>query len=80
MHILAEQCRDQGKAVVMVSHDINLAYQVATHAFVNDAQWSNHAWAEAEVMTAGRLEDCLGHPIERFEHGQQILFMPSVAV
>ena len=32
MALLARLCREQQKAVVMVSHDLNLAHSVATHA------------------------------------------------
>lgn len=79
MHILAEQCHAKGKAVVMVSHDINLAYQIATHALLMMPDGECILGPKQEVMTAAALSDCLGHPIERFEHGQQTLFMPSVS-
>lgn len=79
MHILAEQCHAKNKTVVMVSHDVNLSFQIATHALLMMPDGQTVLGAKDEVMSAAALSACLGHPIERFEHGNQTLFMPSVA-
>ncbi|WMW79287.1 ABC transporter ATP-binding protein [Undibacterium cyanobacteriorum] len=78
MQILSEQCHRFDKAVVMVSHDINLAYQVATHVLLMMPHGETLLGLKQDVMTAANLSACLGHPIERFEHGKQTLFMPSL--
>ena len=41
MRLLARLCREQGKTVVMVGHDLNLAHSVATHALLlmGDGAW-----------------------------------------
>ncbi|MFZ6648335.1 ABC transporter ATP-binding protein [Undibacterium sp. TJN25] len=77
MQLFARLCRQQHKAVVMVSHDLNLAYSIATHALLlmGDGAWQ--AGTAAEVMTANRLSLCLGHPIEMFRHGGQTVFLPQ---
>ena len=77
MGLLARLCRDQRKTVVMVGHDLNLAYSVATHALLlmGDGQWQ--AGPVAEVMQASILGNCLGHPIESIQHGKRILFIPA---
>ncbi|MCX7220131.1 MAG: ABC transporter ATP-binding protein, partial [Burkholderiales bacterium] len=67
------------KAVVMVSHDLNLAHRISSHALLlmGDGLWL--AGTKEQVMTAENLSLCLGHPIERFEHAQQTLFLPKEA-
>lgn len=76
MGLLARLCRDVGKAVVMVSHDLNLAHSVASHALLlmGDGQWQ--AGPVAEVMTAPILSRCLGHPIKTVRHGNRIIYLP----
>ncbi len=77
MHLLARLCRQSDKAVVLVSHDLNLAHGVATHALLlmNDGQW--HAGPVAEVMQAPLLSRCLGHPIEIVRHGGRTIYLPA---
>jgi iron complex transport system ATP-binding protein len=76
MGLLARLCRNAGKAVVMVSHDLNLAHSIATHALLlmGDGQWQ--AGPVAEVMQAPILSRCLGHPIEIVQHGNRIIYLP----
>ncbi|MQQ99863.1 ABC transporter ATP-binding protein [Glaciimonas soli] len=64
------------KAIVMVSHDLNLTRSVATHALLlmGDGAWQ--AGSIAEVMTAPLLSHCLGHQIEVIQHGDRQIFMP----
>jgi iron complex transport system ATP-binding protein len=79
MQLFARLCRDENKAVVMVSHDLNLAHRISSHALLlmGDGLWL--AGTKEQVMTADNLSLCLGHPIERFEHAQQTLFLPKQA-
>nr|WP_315475508.1 ABC transporter ATP-binding protein [uncultured Undibacterium sp.] len=78
MRLLAAECIDKNKAVVMVSHDLNLSYGIATHALLMMPGGAYISGAKAQVMTAQNLSLCLGHPIESFAHGDQTLFLPSV--
>ncbi|WP_293776346.1 ABC transporter ATP-binding protein [uncultured Oxalicibacterium sp.] len=75
MTLLAKLCKEQDKAVVMVSHDLNLAHRVATHALLlmGDGRW--HAGPVAEVMQASLLGECLGHPIEVLRHGERTIYL-----
>ncbi|MFZ6658418.1 ABC transporter ATP-binding protein [Undibacterium sp. TJN19] len=77
MQLFARLCQQQNKAVVMVSHDLNLAHRIATHALLlmGDGQWL--AGLADDVLSAEKLTHCLGHPIERFQHGEQTLFIPK---
>lgn len=76
MQLFARLCREQSKAVVMVSHDLNLAHRISSHALLimGDGSWT--AGTVAQTMTAEQLSLCLGHPIERLQHGEQTLFIP----
>jgi iron complex transport system ATP-binding protein len=76
MELLARLCRTQNKAVVLVSHDLNLAHSVASHALLlmGAGQWQSGP--VEEVMTATQLSRCLGYPIEAVRHGKRTLFIP----
>ena len=76
MSLLARLCRDEGKTVLLIGHDLNLAHSVASHALLmmGDGQWQ--AGPVANVMQAPILSRCLGHPIETVQHGSRTLFVP----
>ncbi len=65
-----------GKTVVLVSHDLNLAHDVASHALLllDDGQWQ--AGPVADVMQAPLLSRCLGHAVEAIRHGTRTIFLP----
>ncbi|HEY0847431.1 MAG TPA: ABC transporter ATP-binding protein [Noviherbaspirillum sp.] len=77
MELLARLSRTRNKAVVMVSHDLNLSYGAATHALLlmGDGQWK--AGPVQDVMNAPLLSHCLGYPIETVLHGKRLLFIPA---
>ena len=77
MQLFSRLCREVDKAVVMVSHDLNLAHRIASHALLMMGDGSWLAGTSKQVMTAEQLSLCLGHPIERFEHGDQTIFLPK---
>lgn len=77
MQLFSRLCRTSGKAVVMVSHDLNLAHRIATHALLMMGDGSWLAGPIHQVMTAEQLSLCLGHPIERFQHGEHTIFLPK---
>jgi iron complex transport system ATP-binding protein len=75
MRLLARLCRERGKTVVMVGHDLNLAHGVASHALLmmGDGQWQ--AGPVADVMQPAILSRCLGHPIDTIAHGARTIFI-----
>ncbi|MFT5643730.1 MAG: iron complex transport system ATP-binding protein [Janthinobacterium sp.] len=77
MKLLARLCREQSRTIVMIGHDLNLAYGVATHALLlmKDGQWL--AGPVADVMQADILSTCLGHPIDIILHGTRRIFIPK---
>ena len=76
MQLFSERCTKQKKSVLVVSHDLNLAYGIATHALLmmDDGKWITGR--VAEVMNAANLSRCLGYPIEQIQHGDRTLFLP----
>jgi iron complex transport system ATP-binding protein len=76
MSLLGRLCRKSAKSVVMVSHDLNLAHSVASHALLlmGDGQWQ--AGPVAEMMQAPILSRCLGHPIDIVRHGKRSIYLP----
>jgi iron complex transport system ATP-binding protein len=74
--LLARLCRRERKTVVMIGHDLNLAYGISTHALLlrGDGGWI--AGPVASVMQPALLGDYLGHPIEMIEHGGRRIFIP----
>jgi iron complex transport system ATP-binding protein len=79
MRLLARLCRERGKTVVMVGHDLNLAHSVATHALLmmGDGQWQ--AGPVGEAMQPAILSRCLGHPIDTVAHGERTIFIAGEA-
>lgn len=79
MRLLANLCAENNhtKAIVMVSHDLNLAHSIASHALLlmGDGRWK--AGPIAQVMTATILSECLGHPIEIIRHENRSIFIPT---
>ncbi len=63
MQQMAVWSRERGKAVVAVVHDLNLAWQVATHVLLlhGDGQWE--AGPCEAMMTTEKLSRCLRHPV-----------------
>jgi iron complex transport system ATP-binding protein len=76
MALLARLCREQGKTIVMVGHDLNLAWTVSTHALLLKGDGGWHAGPVGDAMQAARLGEYLGHPIETIEHAGRRIFIP----
>jgi iron complex transport system ATP-binding protein len=74
--LLSRLVREQNKAVVLVSHDLNMVHSVASHALLlmGDGRWK--AGAVDEVMQAPILSECLGYPIETVRHGSRTIYIP----
>jgi iron complex transport system ATP-binding protein len=77
MSLLALLCRECGKTVVAVGHDLNLAYGSATHALLLMGEGAWRAGTVAEVMQPAILSQCLGHPIAALAHEGRTIFVPE---
>lgn len=77
MQLFSNRARSENKAVVMVSHELNLAYSIATHVLLlmGDGTWKTGP--ASEIMTQPALmSHCLGHPVEIIWHDKQCIFLP----
>ncbi len=79
MKLVAQLCREHGKTVVMVGHDLNLAHLASTHTLLlmGDGQWE--AGRACDLMHGPTLSRYLGHPIEVIAHGERRIFIPVEA-
>ncbi|GIZ52136.1 ABC transporter ATP-binding protein [Noviherbaspirillum aridicola] len=67
----------EGRSIVIVSHDLSLAHEVATHALLlmGDGRW--HAGTVAQSMQPALLGECLGYPVEAVRHKGRTIFIPE---
>lgn len=77
MRLFSRLARESGRAVVLVSHDLNLAHSVSTHALLLMGNGDWKAGSVDAVMRADLLGACLGHPVEAVSHGGRTLFVPA---
>lgn len=77
MQLLENACLHHDKAVIMVSHDLNLSYRIATHALLMMQDGAYLYGEKAQVMTTDNLSNCLGHAILGFAHDGQMVFLPK---
>jgi iron complex transport system ATP-binding protein len=77
MRLLSDLCSRSGKTIVFVSHDLNLARSIATHALLLMGDGSWHADTADKAMQPQLLGACLGHPIEAIEHDGRIIYIPA---
>jgi iron complex transport system ATP-binding protein len=75
--LLVNLCREQGKTIIAIGHDLNLAHQASTHALLlmGDGEWL--AGPAEQVMSAPLLSRFLDHPIEVLQHGARRIFISS---
>jgi iron complex transport system ATP-binding protein len=76
MSLLSRLCRQSGKTIVMIGHDLNLAHSISTHALLlmGDGGW--HAGPVDDALQAPLLSTYLGHPIDAIEHAGRRIFIP----
>jgi iron complex transport system ATP-binding protein len=61
------RCAQDGRAVVASLHDMNLAWDLATHAVVLDGRGGAVAGTRDDVMTPQRLSQAFGVTVDRVE-------------
>lgn len=77
MRLLGRLCREQGKSVVMVLHDLNLAHEAATHALLMERDGKWRAGKVSDVMQAESLSACLGYPVTLLSHAGRTVYVPA---
>lgn len=77
MRLLARLCREQSKSLVMVVHDLNLIYEVATHALLMEEGGAWCAGRVSEIMNEEQLTRCLGYPVTLLLHEGRVVYVPA---
>lgn len=67
----------EGRGVVMVLHDINLAARYADHIILLDGRGGVIAGDRDTVLQADCLSHAFGHPLRRFELDGRVTFLPD---
>jgi iron complex transport system ATP-binding protein len=77
MATLSRLCRERGRAVAMVAHDLNLVEGVASHALllIGDGTW--RAGGVDAMMQPALLSACLGHAIDVIEHRGRRVYLAA---
>jgi iron complex transport system ATP-binding protein len=73
---LTALAREQGSALIMVLHDINLARRFCDHVLMLD-HGAAIAGAAAELLTAERLSKIYGVALKTLGAGEEICFVPN---
>jgi iron complex transport system ATP-binding protein len=74
LHELMRVATSDGKSVVYTVHDINLAFQHATHAVLMDGKGGALAGLKNEVITSEHLSAAFHHPIHGVMLGDELFF------
>ena len=75
MRTVAGLSREENRALVMVVHDLNLAWGVASHVLLlyGDGTWE--AGSCEEMMVSEKLSHCLHYAVERVSCGNRPVFV-----
>ncbi len=74
LHELMRAASQEGKSVVYTVHDINLAFQHATHAVLLDGRGGALAGPKDAVITSDHLSAAFHHPIHGVTLGGELFF------
>lgn len=74
LHELMRAASLHGKSVIYTVHDINLAFQHATHAVLLDGKGSALAGLKDDVITSAHLSAAFHHPIHGVTLGDELFF------
>lgn len=73
--LVRELCKERKKAVVMIVHDLNMAWDVASHVLLLHG---NGLWEAGEVkamMCIEKLSKCLQFPVQTVLRGERPVFI-----
>ena len=75
LELVKELCREQGKAVVTIVHDLNMAWDVATHVLLLYGNGHWEAGRAESMMCTEKLSKCLQFPVQAMIHGKRPVFL-----
>lgn len=73
--LIRELCREKNKAVVMVVHDLNMAWDVASHVLLLHGNGLWEAGKREAMMCTEKLSECLQFPVQTVLHGDRMVFV-----
>jgi len=76
LHTLASSCRDNGSAVIMVLHDINLAARFADHVLLLTGNGEHRPGPREDILHTAQLEQLYGHPLVQVDTGSGPAWLP----
>lgn len=71
------QLANAGRAVMLSTHDLNLAHRFATHVMLFGKNGEVAAGAVEHVMSEAVLSDAFGCPVARIAAGERAIFMAA---
>ena len=77
MHHLLGLCRKEGRCVLMVLHDINLAARFCDHAILLDGRGDALAGPAAEILRTEHLERALACPLQPLQTPHGPAWLPA---
>lgn len=77
LHLLSRLARDDGKALIMVLHDVNLAAHFCDHALLVFGTEDCIHGETRDVLTEENLMRLYGHPIARLHTAQGDVYSPQ---
>ena len=78
LHTLHEQCVTRQRAMLLVVHDLNLAYRICDHWLILNVDGSWRAGKREQLCDPRLLTLAYDHPISRIETGDGPLFIPRL--
>lgn len=73
--LIRELCREQKKTVVMIVHDLNMAWDVASKVLLLHGNGCWEAGPTEAMMCTEKLSACLQFPVQRVLHGERPVFV-----
>ncbi len=80
LQVLQAECVTPQRCLLMVIHDLNVAYHACTHWLILDGAGAWHAGRRETLADAALLTRAYGHPIDRIDTAAGPLFRPAYAV
>jgi iron complex transport system ATP-binding protein len=74
LRVLAANCVSDTRAMLMVLHDLNIAFHACDHWLVLDGRGGWHAGPRRTLADSALLSDVYGHPIRRIDTDDGPLF------
>lgn len=75
LELVRELCREQKKTVVMIVHDLNMAWDVASHVLLLHGNGLWEAGEREVMMCTEKLSKCLQFPVQTVLHGDRTVFV-----